>query len=475
MVIAKGDVPGKQIAFANAGFAGRGFERENKEKGVNVPEQEGKQMDQNAGLFSRAGETQGERLDYAVASMREMSQQTDPQEMNKAYGRRMRRLLPVDGSLSISRRDLSTPEFRVTRSSQWKNEINPWKERDRLPLLRGGLGAELLYGDEPLLFDDLAVPTTDPLFEYLDGFRSVAAIPMYDHGAALNMVLLLRREGRAFPPDQFPEMVWMSNLYGRATHNLVLSDQLKEAYETVDYEMQLVADIQRSLLPAQMPTIPGLGLAAHYQTSSRAGGDYYDFFPLAGGKWGILIADVSGHGTPAAVIMAVTHSLAHTYPGTHLSPGELLDHVNRHLNARYTAKGDTFVTAFYGIYDPAERTLTYSSAGHNPPRLKRCMDGSLASLDGGRGLPLGILPNPGYGQESIEMVQGDQLVLYTDGITEANNRTGEMFGLARLDKVLENCSVGASDLLQAVLEALDEFTAGRPAHDDRTLLVAKVS
>ncbi len=106
----------------------------------------------------------------------------------------------------------------------------------------------------------------------------------------------------------------MSNLFGRATHNLVLSDQLKVAYEAVDYEMKVVADIQRSLLPMQMPSIPTLSLAAHYQTSHRAGGDYYDFFPLPDGKWGILIADVSGHGTPAAVLMAVTHSLAHTLP-----------------------------------------------------------------------------------------------------------------------------------------------------------------
>jgi sigma-B regulation protein RsbU (phosphoserine phosphatase) len=292
---------------------------------------------------------------------------------------------------------------------------------------------------------------------------------------ALNMVLLLRHEPAAFPPEQFPEVVWMSNLYGRATHNLVLSDQLREAYEEVDYELKVVADIQRALLPAQMPAIPTLSLAAHYQTSRHAGGDYYDFFPLTDGKWGLLIADVSGHGTPAAVLMAVTHSLAHTYPGTHLLPSELLHHVNRHLHARYTARGDTFVTAFYGIYDPATRNLAYSSAGHNPPRLKRCRDGSLALLDRAGGLPLGIFAGEHYRDETHQLVPGDELVLYTDGITEAHNSAGEMFGLGRLDKVLEDCSIGASDILRSVLEALEAFTAGRPPHDDRTLLVAKVS
>ena len=88
------------------------------------------------------------------------------------------------------------------------------------------------------------------------------------------------------------------------------------------------------LLPSSMPHIPTLSLAASYQTSQRAGGDYYDFFSLPAGKWGLLIADASGHGTPAAVIMAVTHSLAHTYPGSSSLPGELMAHVNRHLCAR---------------------------------------------------------------------------------------------------------------------------------------------
>jgi sigma-B regulation protein RsbU (phosphoserine phosphatase) len=416
-----------------------------------------------------------EQLSFVVATMREMSSQTDPQEMSRAYGRRMRTILPVDSSMSLSRRDLAAPFFRITRSSRWTEEINPWKQKDRLPLVQGGIGSELIYADEPRLIDDLRIAADDPLFEYLDGMRSIAAIPMYDRGVSLNMVLLMRREPRAFNPEQFPQQVWMSNLYGRATHNLVLSDELKEAYDAVDYDLKIVADIQRSLLPSQMPDIPTMGLAAYYQTSQRAGGDYYDFFALADGRWGLFIADVSGHGTPAAVIMAVTHSLAHTYAGSHDRAGALMEHLNSRLHALYTGKSDTFVTAFYGIYDPRDRSLRYTSAGHNPPRLKRCQDGSLALLDAAGGLPLGITAHVNYDEAIHTLVPGDQLVLYTDGITEAYDAAGQMFGLSRLDKVLENCSVAASDLLRAVLDALDAFTGGRPAHDDRTLLVAKIT
>jgi sigma-B regulation protein RsbU (phosphoserine phosphatase) len=415
-----------------------------------------------------------ERLDLIVETMREMSTQTDPQEMRKAYAERVRRIIPTDATVSLSRRELKFPYYRITRSTLWKRDINPWKEKDLLPLLQGGILAELLYADEPRFFDDLVVPEDDPAAEYLTGYRSFLVIPQYDRGTALNWVILMKREPGAFRREQFPEIVWMTNLFGRVTYSLVLADQLKAAYEAVDYEMRVVADIQRSLLPPRTPSIPTIGIAAHYQTSHRAGGDYYDFFPLPDGRWGVLIADVSGHGTPAAVLMAITHSLAHSY-GPPTPPGELLGHLNRYLCDHYTTRADTFVTAFYGIYDPSDRSVTYSSAGHNPPRLKRCQDGSLALLNAVRGLPLGVFPGEVYREAVHHLVPGDQLVLYTDGITEAQNPAGEMFGLSRLDKVLENCSVGASDLLKSVLSAVEEFCEGLAPHDDRTLLVAKVT
>jgi sigma-B regulation protein RsbU (phosphoserine phosphatase) len=228
------------------------------------------------------------------------------------------------------------------------------------------------------------------------------------------MVVILSKSPAAFSRQRFPELVWVSNLFGRATSNLVLSGDLQEAYTAIDHELKVVADIQRSLLPTELPRIPTLDLAASYQPSRRAGGDYYDFFPLPDGKWGILIADVSGHGTPAAVLMAITHCIAHTHPGPAAPPSRILSYVNHHLTARYTGRSETFVTAFYGVYDPASKELTYACAGHNPPRLKRCQDGTLAVLDGTNGLPLGILPELQY-RECVQQLQtGDQIIFYTD-------------------------------------------------------------
>src|SRR5262249_4519147 len=156
-----------------------------------------------------------------------------------------------------------------------------------------------------------------------------------------------------------------------------------------------------------LPNIPTLDLAAHYQTSRRAGGDYYDFFQLPGGRWGLLIADVSGHGTPAAVIMAVTHSIAHTHHEEPDPPSKLLNFINRHLTTRYTSGKGTFVTAFYGIYDPKARTLVYSNAGHNTPRHKRGKKILSESLDQAHSLPLGIDADEKYSDTTEKFAPGD--------------------------------------------------------------------
>ena len=417
-----------------------------------------------------------ERLAFVVETMREMSQQTEPQLMVQAYGRRMRQVMPTDRTLSLSRRDLVAPHYRITRSSTWDGTVNPWLMREKLPLFDSGLLGEMIYREQPVILDDLPARLSpdDPAREFLEGMGSLAFVPMFDRGAALNAVVVMRAARGAFPRETLPEHVWIANLFGRATHNLVLSAELQKAYEAVDKEMQTVADIQRSLLPSKLPRIPTLELAAHYQTSRRAGGDYYDFFPLPDGQWGILLADVSGHGTPAAVLMAVTHSIAHTLGGPPSPPGRLLSFINDNLAARYTTDSGTFVTAFYGVYDPATRVLTYASAGHNPPRVGRRDGTHVRAIDRNGSLPLGIDPGVEYDNTVEHLEAGDFLLLYTDGITEARSPAGELFGVDRLDAVVAECTGEAQELVSMILSAVDRFTEARPPTDDRTLLAATV-
>jgi phosphoserine phosphatase RsbU/P len=414
-----------------------------------------------------------QRLSFVIDMMRDLSAQTDPQLMVKNYGQRMRQVIPSDGNMSLSRRDLQPPNYRITRSSRWEDPVNPWKSKDRLPVFAGGLLARLFEGEEPVIIDDLGAELADdePAIDYLRGHGSLVFVPLYHEGSALNAVVLLRKETHAFSPEILPEHVWMANLFGRATHSLVLSNEVRKAYDVVDRELKVVADIQRSLLPTKLPDIPTLDLAAHYQTSTRAGGDYYDFFSLPDGKWGILVADVSGHGTPAAVIMAVTHSIAHMHTEPPIPPSRLLQFVNRHLAARYTGGSGTFVTAFYGIYDPMARTISYASAGHPPPRVNRC--GQMRALTGASSLPLGIEANECYHDRTDRLESGDCLIIYTDGITEAKNPQGELFGEHRLDTAA-CCRASAQVTVDSILAELDRFRAGRPLADDRTLLVARV-
>jgi sigma-B regulation protein RsbU (phosphoserine phosphatase) len=413
------------------------------------------------------------RLNHIVETMREMSRQTDPQEMVKDYGRRMRTLRKIERWVALSRRDLAPPHYRITRSSQWTEEIDPWRQKERLPLLNGGLLGELLYAGEPRVIDDLRCTPDDPAAAYLAGQRSLMAIPHYDNGEVINMFVMMSPQPAAFDPEVLPEEVWMSNLFGRATHNLALSQELKAAYKLVDQELKMVASVQRSLLPTELPEIPGMELAANYQTSRRAGGDYYDVFPLPGGRWGLLVADVSGHGAGAAVLMAITHSIVHSSPGPVTPAGKMLEFVNRKLADRYTSDLGSFVTAFYGIYDPATARLTYASAGHPPPRLKRCGQQRVVPVSCEPGLPLGINLDEPYGDAAIELMPGDNVLFYTDGITEAMDHAGQMYGTPRLDRCLEGCQP-AGDLIHHVLDDVERFTAGRPPDDDRTLVVARI-
>ena len=417
-----------------------------------------------------------ERLAFSVDTMREISRQTDPEKMVELYAKRMRRVMPSDGFISLSRRKMPAGHVRVTRSTLFIEKLNPWKFADRLPVLTSGLLVDLIYGNEPVVIDALDVPADDPGRAFFGANRSLVAIPLFDGGEAVNMVILLRAAPAAFDRESLPEHVWLSNLFGRATNNLVLSNKVRQAYDALDRELHAVAEIQRSLLPTKLPEIPGLDVAAYYQTSRRAGGDYYDFFPLPDGRWGILMADVSGHGTPAAVLMAITHSIAHTFADPKSPPGDLLAFVNQRLALAYTNGTGNFVTAFYAVWDPARRQLTYSSAGHPCPRLRKA-DGAIVDLDGDHGLPLGILEVELFPNNVRELGSGDTLVLYTDGITEARDRRGDMYELERLDSAVAMHAGSRGDaeaVMAGLLNDLADFADGCPPGDDRTLLVARV-
>jgi sigma-B regulation protein RsbU (phosphoserine phosphatase) len=404
--------------------------------------------------------------------MREISLQTDPEAMVSTFRRRSRDLFGDSGSMSLSQRGFEEPWYRVTRSTMWKEQPNPWKHPERLPIHRGGLLSELLYADEARIIRDLSVHEDDPAYEYLRDAKSLLAVPLFDEGHALNMVVRFSERKDTYDGLDLPDWVLRANLFGRATKSLVLKDELAQTYSELDRELQRVGQIQRSLLPTELPTMPGFDIAASYDTAARAGGDYYDFFPFSDGRWGMLIADVSGHGTPAAVLMAILRTMLHTHIRDLSCPAEVLQYANRTLCAQMEHHPQMFVTAFFGILNPADGGLSYSCAGHNPPLLvNRSIE--VLELDKAQSLPLGILQDAEYTHAKGVLAPGDTLLLYTDGITEASNARGEMYGRTRLLSCVREDVPNAQHIIDCVTMKLLGFTGESSLDDDRTLVAIR--
>ncbi|HEX8521684.1 MAG TPA: PP2C family protein-serine/threonine phosphatase [Tepidisphaeraceae bacterium] len=419
-----------------------------------------------------------DELEIIDRTMKAISGVTDPEELVEIYWNGINQMMPIEHYLSLSRRNLSAPWYIITRSSRFTEHFNPWTQRDLLPRFDTGLLSEIAYANKPVLIDDLPsrLKSDDPAHFYLQGYQSLVALPHYEDGESINFNISLFMNGHDFPRELVPMLHWQGGLFGRGTQNLVLRNQLASALATLDRELETVGEIQKSLLPAELPKIAGFDLAAFYRTSARAGGDYYDFFPLANDCWGIFIADVSGHGTPAAVLMAITHAIAHAQPGTHTPPPQLLQYLNQRLSCCYTREG-TFITAFYAVLDPHARTLTYASAGHNPPRLVR--DNQIILLNHNPALPLGIIEEETYGQTPIQLHPGDLLLLYTDGITEtpaprSPGHPRDLFGTDRLDQLLRACTYcNPKNCIARIQASLAEFSNFAPPNDDQTLIAMR--
>jgi sigma-B regulation protein RsbU (phosphoserine phosphatase) len=259
-----------------------------------------------------------------------------------------------------------------------------------------------------------------------------------------------------------------------STGSRPLHEELREARRQLASYRDTLVTIQRAMLPQHLPQVPGLDLAVHFADADGVGGDFYDVRPLASGRWAIVVADVVGHGLGAAAILAVVHALGNAVDRQRVpaEPGAALALVNGPLATRYLADTGKFVTAFVGLYDAEAQVLTYASAGHPPPRLVR--GSTVRRLGDVSGLPLGVDKTSVYEQSSLDLLPGDRLVLFTDGVTESRNGAESLFGDERLDAVLTAPVSSAAELLNRVTSSVRAFREGRPAGDDETCLIALV-
>jgi sigma-B regulation protein RsbU (phosphoserine phosphatase) len=253
---------------------------------------------------------------------------------------------------------------------------------------------------------------------------------------------------------------------------LHLQRQLRQSRDRLDKELANAAHMQRLILPRVMPTHPAVEFAAFYQTSRHAGGDYYDVLDLGNGRFGVMVADVSGHGAPAAIVMAMIRAVLHTYPGVADDPSAVLNHLNRHFE--YLWDTSMFATAIFSVIDAKRRTLQIACAGHPPPFLvRRGQPVSEIPVDATVFLLMTDLGNVPCLSHKLQ--PGDRLVFFTDGILERQRPDDEMYDAERMKAVLER--VATQDPIAIVAQAVADvelFAAGREPDDDQTLLVAGI-
>ncbi|WP_051321494.1 SpoIIE family protein phosphatase [Chrysiogenes arsenatis] len=251
------------------------------------------------------------------------------------------------------------------------------------------------------------------------------------------------------------------------------NEQLEIAQQHIDEELRQVGELQHSLLPTVLPDDDRFDMATFYTPATQAGGDYYDFLEMSNGDIGILVADVSGHGLPAAVIMAMTRVIQRSLAMDEPSPAEALDKVNSMLCENiYT---NDFVTMFYIILEKESLSARYSSAGHNPLIHYRLASNSFEKYTS-KGFFLGAFDIGGYEEGSFHFEPGDILLLYTDGLVEAMNRDREQFGYDRVEAILrEDASKGAQEIMDKMVSEVKRFADGVPFDDDMTMVVVKVN
>jgi serine phosphatase RsbU (regulator of sigma subunit) len=245
-----------------------------------------------------------------------------------------------------------------------------------------------------------------------------------------------------------------------------LEQEMRER-ERIEQELQVARRIQQALLPKGAPELVGWEIAQYYQPAREVGGDFYDFFELDDGRLGLVIGDVSGKGIPAALVMAGTRSVLRAVAQRRASaPGRVLAEANEVLCP--DVPPNTFITCFYGVLDPQRGRFHYANAGHNLPYRRH--EGIADELQA-RGMPLGLMPGMPYEEKEVLLGPGECVLFYSDGLVEAHDPKGEMFGSLRLRDLVAKHPTGGKGLTAFLLEELERFVGrGAEQEDDITLV-----
>ncbi|MEZ5307025.1 MAG: SpoIIE family protein phosphatase [Pyrinomonadaceae bacterium] len=303
------------------------------------------------------------------------------------------------------------------------------------------------------------------------GVRSVLAVPLaVREGEVFGIIYADSPTYEAtFTEEHLNILTTLASVASIRVENATLLEERIER-ERMERELELATEIQQRFQPSAPPNLEHYQLQGISFACYEIGGDYYDFIPRHDGKMLIALGDVSGKGTAAALLMSSLHAAIHAQVVARASLADMVSAVNQYLALNTPA--NRFITFFVGELEPTTGNFHFINAGHNPPLVVRA-DGSVNDLSSG-GFPLGIMPSAEFEPGDVELAVGDSIVIFSDGVSEAENPEGEEFGIQRLtDVVSKNCSRSAAGIRDKIESALSSFTRNAPANDDITLVIVK--
>ena len=385
----------------------------------------------------------------------------------------------LENVMTISKKVMNADASSLMRIDEKTNELiyqvaqgsvgEQLKKVVRLKMGQGIAGTVAEDGKPLLLEDAYDHPKFFRGNDEQTGYRtkSMITVPLKIGNRVTGVAQVINRlDGKPFDQDDLELFVSLASMAAIALENAKMHRQILDKQRLVK-DMEFARTVQESFLPLNAPDVQSYRFSAHYTPALEVGGDFYDFIHLDHDRTGIVIGDVSGKGVPAALYMAKLGSDMRTLAFTEHVPSEALMKLNDLLAGR--SRRGMFATLLYIELNVRTGIMTLSNAGHLPPIIKKA-NGSLVKLETAGGAPLGMLPGMKLFQEESQLMPGDTVVLYTDGIIEAMNSKEELYGYERFEELLKKSGPGPAALKDAIIKDVNRFTGLSPQHDDMTLV-----
>lgn len=399
---------------------------------------------------------------------RELASILDREELLRRIAERVKRIVDYD-TFSVMLWNESTQRLESAFGMRYEQAIPVCMT---LPL-HAGLSGAAAAGRRPVRVDDVLSDARYIPCEAGLAVRSELVIPLLLQERLIGVLDLESIEPGAFTAENERMLATLGSFIAVALENARLYEEVRENQSRLQEDLNTAREIQLGLLPHGARGIPGLDLAAAYVPARELGGDFYDFLPYGEGRLAIALGDVSGKGTAAALYGSLAiGTIREIVVDRDCDPACMLALLNQRLqNTRLDAR---FIALLFGVYDAAHRRLSLANAGSPYPLLVR--DGHVISVRL-EGVPLGLLPGIEYDESVLDLLAGDVVVFASDGILESENASEEEFGLQRLSAVLS--SIAPDDSARAIAERIlaetDDHSVGTAPHDDRTLVVLRVT